>query len=107
MAVGSIIRAVILQVGIVVDDVQNIAEEQIGLIVGIGRACCRAADEHRSLERRDQRELTLGPGADQGSEVGQIRMLIEDHEELLERLLALPFGEHLNAGFLGHFGTPG
>ena len=106
MAIGPVRSAVVDEIWIAIDRVEDVAEEQVGVVVVAGRSRGRAADEDRTLQGGEEGELPLLPGAHDGAKVGQIRMLIQESEELFERLAAVWFGECLEVEYLGHFWGP-
>jgi hypothetical protein len=101
VAVGAVVGAEIFQLGVAVDDVQDVAEQLIGSVVeGRWRDRGRAAS-YGAFEGSEEGELALGADADLCAEVGEIGMFIEDGEEFGEGLAALGFGEGAEFG-TGH-----
>jgi hypothetical protein len=89
-----------------IDHVEDVAEELIGIVVGTGRTGSRDADEDRAFQGGEEGKLSLRAGAHGGPEMVQVGVLVEDGEERIQHFLALPVGKLGDEVFLWHFASP-
>jgi len=78
MAVGTVGGAVTFQIGMAVDDVEDVAEELIGLFAGAGWMGGGAAVLDGAFQGSEESELALGAGAYEGTEMAQALVAVED-----------------------------
>jgi hypothetical protein len=55
-----------------VDAVEDVAEEEVGVVGKVGRASGRAAELDGAFQGGKEGELALGSGLHDGAEVGQV-----------------------------------
>ena len=106
MTVGAVGGAVVLEVGMTVNALEDVAKEEVGLIVVVRGSGLWAADLNGAFESGEERELAFGAGGDEGSEMGQAFVLVEHGEVFFEGGATFGFGEGAEFGNEGHGGAP-
>ena len=98
MAMRAVVGAAVFEHGMRIDDVEQVAQDLIGFIVELRLAGGRAADHNGSLERGEERQLALGPGAADSPEIREIGVLIEDLQVSFKGLGTVGLGQGGKAG---------
>ena len=93
MAMRAVVGAAVFEHGMRIDDVEQVAKDLIGFIVEVRLARGRAADDNGSLERGEERQLALGPGAADSPEISEIWVLVEDLQVSFEGLGTVGLGQ--------------
>src|SRR5438045_1279005 len=106
MPIGAIGGAGVFDIGIAVDCVENVAEQEVGLIVGTGRDGGGAALDDMALDGGKQRKLSLRPGTEDRPHMGQIGVAIENGQEFANVLASFGFGKRLKVEFAWHVCAP-
>jgi hypothetical protein len=99
MTVGSIGVAEVAGGGVAIEGVENVAEESVGVVVGLWREGEGSATQGGTFEGGKEGELPIGGATNEQAEVGQVGVVVEDGEESLERKAVIGFGEFFDARF--------
>lgn len=102
MAIGTVVSTVIAGDGVVVKRVEDVAEERVGVVVGMWRIGERSAARGRAFESRDEGKLAVGRWTDEQADMGQIGMGMDDVQKCIEHQVALEIGEFFDARFERH-----
>ena len=97
MTVGSVGGTEVAGGGVAIEGVEDIAEECVGMVVGLWREGEGSAASGGTFEGGEEGQLPIGGITNKPTKVGEVGVRVEDGEKLVQRVVEIRLREFFDA----------